>query len=116
MEDLITSGHVYIGQSPLYKVTKGKDSIYLLDDNELEEYKKKYTTSNLIIQRFKGLGELNPDQLKETTMDPNKRRMRQITYQDKKAVELLFNQLMGNTVAPRKDYIEKNAHKIEISI
>jgi DNA gyrase subunit B len=116
MPSLIEEGHVYVAESPLYKVTKGKESVYLLDDNALNEYKKKHGYSNLYVQRFKGLGELSPEQLKDTTMDISKRRIRQIVIEDKPAIALMFNRLMGTAVAPRREFIEDNAYKIEVAI
>lgn len=116
MEELVTNGNIYVAMSPLYKVTKGKENYYLLDDSELTEFKSKHVGQNFEVQYFKGLGELSPEQLGETTMDPAKRRMKQVTYSDKKAVALMFNRLMGSSVAGRREYIEENAYKANITI
>lgn len=104
---LITDGHVYIGQPPLYKVQKGDQAIYCQDDRELEQVTngmRGYT-----LQRYKGLGEMNPEQLWETTMDPKNRTMVRVSIEDAATVEHLVTLLMGDKVAPRKEYISEFA-------
>ena len=109
MRPLIKEGHVYIGLSPLYKVTKGKDFQYAYDDEELlkivGEYGKNYT-----IQRYKGLGEMNPEQLWETTLDPASRRMVRIELEDAAEAEKKISVLMGDKADARHDYITKYAN------
>lgn len=116
LPELIKQGYVYVALSPLYKVTKGKESIYLLTDEALNEYKKKYPKSKLTIQRFKGLGELSSEQLKETTMDKSNRRLLQIKIEDEKVVRDIVNTTMGNSVAPRKTFIENNSTIADIEV
>ena len=105
--ELITSGHVYMGMPPLYKVQKGKDVFYAYDDadlNKLTKGLKGYT-----LQRYKGLGEMNPEQLWETTLNPENRSLVQVTIDDAAYVEHLVTLLMGDKVAPRKEYITEHA-------
>lgn len=116
MKELVTKGHIYLAMSPLYKVSQGIKFQYLLDDSELEKYKRANTGKNFEIGFFKGLGELNPKELKETTMDISKRRLKQVTYQDEEAVTQTFLRLMGTDVEPRRVFIEENAYKAKIDI
>lgn len=109
MKDLITEGHVYIGTPPLYKITKGDKFEYIYDDNELAKtiplYGKGYS-----LQRYKGLGEMNPEQLWETTMDPAKRHLIQVTVEDAVYASDIISILMGDKVDPRREYIQKHAN------
>lgn len=107
MRGLITEGHVYIGQPPLYKVQKGEQAIYCQDDKELEKVTK--GMRGYTLQRYKGLGEMNPEQLWETTMDPRNRTMVRVTIEDAATVDHLVTLLMGDKVAPRKEYISEFA-------
>ena len=116
LRPLVEAGHVYAAMPPLYKVTKGKDSVYLLDDSELAEYKKQYPNTQLTVSRFKGLGEMDAEQLAETTMDRTKRRLKQITIDDAAKAALVFEKLMGNSVAPRREFIEQNAYRANLDI
>jgi len=104
MRELITNGHVYIGMPPLYKVQKGAEAIYCYDDKELpaaiKQVGKGYT-----LQRYKGLGEMNPEQLWETTMNPNGRKLMQVTIEDNTEADRMVTVLMGDKVEPRKEYI-----------
>ncbi|MBQ3109392.1 MAG: DNA topoisomerase IV subunit B, partial [Clostridia bacterium] len=108
MKALITEGHVYIGQPPLYKVQKGSQIHYAYTDAELAEYTKKIG-KGYSVQRYKGLGEMNPEQLWETTMNPEHRSLVQVEIEDAADVEHLVTILMGDKVAPRKEYISEFA-------
>ena len=103
MRELIMDGHVYIGQPPLYKVQKGKDAQYVYDDAALAKALKG-VGKNYTLQRYKGLGEMNPEQLWETTMNPEHRSLVQVTIEDAADVEHIVTILMGDKVAPRKEY------------
>ena len=106
--ELITSGHVYMGMPPLYKVQKGKDVLfYAYDDDELSKITK--GMKGYTLQRYKGLGEMNPEQLWETTLNPENRSLVQVTIEDAAYVEHLVTLLMGEKVAPRKEYIIEHA-------
>ena len=114
--DLITKGHVYAAMPPLYKVVRGKESVYLLDDAALAQYKAKYPGANLLVSRFKGLGEMSTEQLEETTMSKENRILKQITVKDIAACERVVQNLMGEQVTPRKEFIAKNAHKAHLDM
>ncbi len=112
MKELVELGKVYIAQPPLFKVKKGKMEQYAYSDEEREELVKelrKGTESEVLVSRFKGLGEMNPEQLWETTMDPNKRTLLQVTIDNAAEADRTFSILMGEEVDPRKKFIEKNA-------
>ena len=136
---LIENGHLYLAQPPLFKVTKGTKSVYIKNDKSLEEYILKTSDNNskklkkgskefikfmeeqrqkLSIQRFKGLGEMNPDELWQTTLNPENRTLLKVQYskgtkekskEDQKIIEIL----MGDDVAPRKDFITSNALEVD---
>lgn len=114
--DLITKGYVYCAMPPLYKVTKGKDNTYLLDDNALAQYKAKYPGATLTVSRFKGLGEMNAEQLEETTMNKENRILKQITVSDMTIVERVVQSLMGDSVSLRKQFIEENAREAQVDL
>ncbi len=114
MRELIDSGHIYIAQPPLYKVTKGKKEEYIYNDRELEKYLDTNTVDH--IQRYKGLGEMGQDQLWETTMDPKTRVLKQITIDSFKEADHVTSKLMGSTVAPRREFIYEKALDAEIDI
>ncbi len=105
--ELITSGHVYMGMPPLYKVQKGKEVSYAYDDDELARLTK--GMRGYTLQRYKGLGEMNPEQLWETTLNPENRSLVQVSIEDAAYVEHLVTLLMGDKVAPRKEYITEHA-------
>ncbi len=109
MRPLIEEGHVYIAQPPLYKLKRGKQETYVYDDETLERILNEQGRQGVELQRYKGLGEMNPEQLWETTMDPQTRTVLQVSLEDAMAADEIFTILMGDQVEPRKEFIEQNA-------
>ena len=109
MKELITEGHVYIGMPPLYKVQRGNKVQYAYDDNELRQLTKG-ASKGYTLQRYKGLGEMNPEQLWETTMDPSQRKLMRVNIEDAAQAERLVTILMGDKVEPRREYISQHAN------
>ncbi len=116
MPELIYEGHVYIAMPPLYKTqpAKGKEE-YLYDDRALEKYRKTHT-GKFTLQRYKGLGEMSADQLWETTLDPERRKLKKVEIEDARMASDVTSLLMGNDVPPRKEFIYKHANDAELDI
>lgn len=116
MFELVNNGHVYVAIPPLYKAIWGKNKKYLFDDKERTEFLKTAEGSKAIIQRFKGLGEMNPEELWETTMNPKTRRLKKVQITDAAIADEVFTTLMGSEVAPRKKFIQTHAKSANVDL
>ncbi len=112
LRPLIANGHIYIANPPLYKLAKGKDTWYVYSDEEKIRFIEQYGISTEGIQRYKGLGEMNPEQLWETTMDPDRRKMFRVKIEDADKADQVFRTLMGEEVPPRRRFIQSRAKHV----
>ena len=113
MPQLIADGHVYVAQPPLYQIRKGKNHWYTYSDEEQEKKLREVGSSGVVVQRYKGLGEMNPEQLYETTMNKETRTIIRSTVEDFADADDTFSLLMSDDVAPRRQWIQENAHKVK---
>ena len=112
MKPLIEEGHVFIAQPPLYQIKKGQKQWYAYSDQELSDRLDEIGRENITIQRYKGLGEMNAEQLWDTTMNPEHRTILQVSMEDSIAADKIFSVLMGDKVEPRRKFIEDNAEYV----
>ena len=116
MRPLIEHGYLYMACPPLYKIINKKERLYLKDDADLKQYRKKHQNENYILNRFKGLGEMDANELEEAVMNPETRTLKRITIEDVEEMISSFNVCMGNDVKIRRQFIEENACLAEINI
>src|SRR3989449_490527 len=112
MRPMIDAGYVYIAQPPLYKIRRGKEAHYAYTERQREDLVKRLGDKGLVFQRYKGLGEMNAEELWETTMDPERRLLKQVTIEDAAAADALFSVLMREAVEPRRQYIQEHAREV----
>ena len=118
LPDILNKGHLYIAQPPLFKIQSGKTVKYAFSDDEKDKLVSLLTRehANIVIQRYKGLGEMNPDQLWETTMNPENRVLKQVTMADAQETDYVFSMLMGEEVPPRKKFIVTHAKLAKLDV
>lgn len=116
LPEVVTNGHLYIAMPPLYKVEHGKNTKYFYTDEEKDEYLSTLNGTKVNVQRYKGLGEMNANELWETTMSPENRVIKQVTIEDAEKADSIFTMLMGEEVAPRKKFIQTHANAAELDI
>ncbi|GCC11462.1 DNA gyrase subunit B [archaeon] len=114
MRSLIEKGYIYVAQPPLYRVKKGRKEVYIYSDNELEDILKDMGKNSTNLQRYKGLGEMNPEQLWETTMNPETRTLLRVTLEDVIEADKVFTVLMGGDVQPRREFIQEHAKEVRM--
>ena len=115
----VEQGYVYIAQQPLYLVKKGKEQSYASNEDQRKAWVEKLAggkEDSVTVQRYKGLGEMNSDQLWETTMNPDTRTLKQVTIESAAEADLIFSMLMGDEVAPRRDFIESHAKYARLDV
>ena len=112
MPQVIEAGYLYVAQPPLYRISTGKVTRYAQTEQERDRIIKDFNVKSLSVQRFKGLGEMNADQLWETTMNPDTRTLLRAEIEDAADADAVFTMLMGEKVAPRKDFIKSEARKV----
>lgn len=113
MKEIVDGGYLYIAQPPLYKLTKGKQFWYVFNEEKKVRIIEEYDITGENIQRYKGLGEMNPEQLWETTMDPAERKMYKVGIEDAQKADEMFKVLMGGEVAPRRKFIQSRAKSVK---
>ena len=113
MRPLLDAGYVYIAQPPLYQIKHGKKAIYIDSDAELTAWKRENPDAKYRVQRYKGLGEMDYEQLWETTMNPENRRLLKVSVDDAEEADQVMSMLMGDEVPPRRNFIEENAIYVE---
>jgi DNA gyrase subunit B len=119
MKELVEQGYIFIAQPPLYLVKKGKDQQYAYNEEQRKMWIEKLgggKDDSVTIQRYKGLGEMNADQLWETTMDPSRRTLKRVTIESAAEADRVFSMLMGDDVAPRREFIETHAKYAKIDV
>ena len=116
MPELIKNGYVYVAQPPLFKIIKNKKTTYIRDEENLKIALKEQGNENVVVQRFKGLGEMDANELEETVMDIQKRVLKRISVEDAVEADNIFNILMGEEVEPRRDFIIKYSKEANIDV